>query len=328
MEEALARYQKRAPQATAPTIDFDMQVFISTGIPEGALRELFRQAWEEPAGRVRFVLRGFEPQRLGELIGTLRGMFPEPKAEHIVIEIDPNAFRAYQVEVVPVYLVKEDAQTQEERWFEVDGMISLEGARENVRRRGPLVIGELYPIAEPDILAVIEARARDYDWSAALARAQARAAKNLSPMFDLPTVTQDAESFFTPLFTVPHDIVIPAHEAEPEHVLARAGQQFNVLDYTRLQVPIIVFDASDPRQRHLVKSWTQDAYKHADLFYVGAVEPMDGEPAQVVLAKALKRPVYPWFGRMTDRFGVRAVPAIVEQEGKQLRIRYVRPNDR
>lgn len=41
--------------------DYDIQVFISAGMPEGVLRHLFAQAVELPPGRVRFVIRGFTP---------------------------------------------------------------------------------------------------------------------------------------------------------------------------------------------------------------------------------------------------------------------------
>lgn len=320
MEDATARYREHAPQASVPLLDYDMQVFISTGIPDGALRELLNQALLEEPGRVRFVLRGFQPQQLGPLIGKIRKLFENIEEDRVIVEIDPEAFRTYQVEAVPVYLVREEG-----KWFEVQGMISLEGARENVRRRGPLVVGELYPIEEPDILDIIEQRARDYDWSSALARAQSRMKNNLAPAFDLPTVTQNREEFFAPIFTVPHDIVIPAQDDQPEHILAYSGQRFNVLDYTNLQVPMIVFDATDSRQVETVQQLVREHYSTADLFVINADESKDGTPIQISLAKKFGRPVYPWIGRMTDRFGVRAVPAIVEQSNKQLRIRYVRP---
>ena len=321
MDAAVERYAEQAPASEADQIDYTMQVFISEGIPDGALRHLFSQALDEPPGQVRFVLQGFEPQKLGALIGRLRRLFPDPKADSILIEIDPEAFRTYQVESVPVFLVKEG-----EEWYEVQGMISLEGARANVRARGPLVVGERYSIVEPDILSVIEERVRDYDWTAALQRAQARVAGNLSRTFDLPTVTRDSEDYFTPFFTVPHDIVIPQYNEQPETLLASAGTRYNVLDFTRLQVPIIVFDASDPRQMQLVKEWIAGAYSNADLFVVGA-QAVGDKPGTVALAEQLQRPTYPWFGRMTDRFGVRAVPAIVDQAGDRLRIRYVEPRN-
>jgi len=318
--QSTERYKKTSPSGSGEDIGFDIQIFISAGMPEGVLRHLFKQALEYPQGKVRFVVRGFEPQRLGQLIGKLRSLFPEPTDDRLVIEVDPNAFRDYGVDAVPVYLVRE-----KDKWFEVRGAVSIAGAEENVRKKGSLVCGDLYAISEPDILAVIEERAKNYDWRPAMDRARARLEANLARTFDLPTVTRSEEAFFTPNFTVPQNIVIPGYNGNPEMVVARAGDSFNVLDFTRLQAPIIVFDQSDPRQIKMVKNWLEGPYAHADVFVVGGMPASSDKPPQVLLAEQFKRPVYPWFGRMTDRFGVRAVPAIVDQVGKQLRIRYVEP---
>lgn len=318
--QASDRYRNQAPQNEDAGYLFDMQVFISAGMPEGVLRHLFKQALDYPPGRIRFVVRGFEPQKLGALIGRLRKLFPNPEQDQIVVEIDPNAFRHYGVEAVPVFLVK-----NQNKWYEVRGAISLAGAKENVRKKGPLVMGEMYDIAEPDVLAIIEDRARNFDWKPVLDRAQKRATAKLAPSFDLPTVTKNEVVSFVPSFTVPQDIVIPVYNGAPEKVVAKAGQRFNVLDFTRLQAPIIVIDATDKRQVRMVKEWIAGPYRNADIFVVGSSIHTKDKPAQVALAEDLMRPVYPWFGRMTDRFGVRAVPAVVEQSGDHLKINYVEP---
>lgn len=308
-------YEKKLP-------DISLVVFISEGIPDGVLRHLFKQAFDEPQGTIRFVLRGFEPQKLGALIRRLRSLFPDPTADHIIIDIDPQLYRTYHVEAVPVYLVKED----DDRWYEVQGAISLDGAREAVRKRSHLVMGELYSIREPDILSVIEARARDYDWGAAMKRAQYRMANRLSPSFDLPTVTRSTVEYFEPTFTVPHDIKVPSEDGINDRLLVKSGTRIRILDHTTLDVPIIVFDPSDKRQVKLVHHWVSNDYKNADLFVVGAGQGIGENPLSIAVLKGLKRPTYPWIGRMTDRFGVRAVPAIVEQEGKYLKIHYVDPH--
>jgi conjugal transfer pilus assembly protein TraW len=108
-------------------------------------------------------------------------------------------------------------------------------------------------------------------------------------------------------------------------LIARAGQTFALLDYTRLQVPVLVFDATDPRQLSMVRQWIQrPEYKGADVFVVGsnAVARDTTTPVSADLQHLLKRPVFPMPRRLAERFGVDAVPAIVEQEGRNLRIRY------
>lgn len=329
MGDILKRLQEASPVGENPESaerNYDIQVFISSGMPEGALRLLFQQAMDYPAGRVRFVVRGFTPQHLGPLVAKLRSMFPDPNTEHIALEVDPNAFRTYKVEAVPVFLVRE-----KDKWFEVQGEQSLQGAQTNVKNRSKKVVGELYAISEPDILAIMQERAKNFDWKPVLARAQSRIAKNLKPGFDLPTASMDSTKYVVPTFTVPHDITGPSRDGKSQVVFGRAGQQINLLEYTRLQVPIIVFDPSDSRQIALVKRWVAEPeMRNADLFVVGdGLKPRDDRtPIYNDLGKSLKHAVYPWLAKLGDRMGVEAVPSIVEQEGQRLRVRTFNPENR
>lgn len=304
------------------TIDFDLQVFISAGMPEGVLRSLFRQALDEGGKRVRFVVRGFEPQKVGELLKKLRMLLPDPYKDDVLVEVDPNAFRTYNVQQVPVFLVKTG-----EKWFSVKGAVSLDGARERARKGGTYSAGELYAIAEPDILSVIEERSRKYDWQTAFARAQARAASNMKPQFDLPTVVADANEYFVPTFTVPQDITGPSPDGKGTVVFAKEGQVIRLLDYTKLHGPIIAIDASDMRQVRLAQAWLRrPEYRNADVFIVGSTtDAPSGQVPMEDLSRKFNRPVFPLVKRLGERFGIQAVPAIVEQEGDRLRLRYVNP---
>lgn len=324
-ENMLDRLREASPIAEKDTTaqQFDIQVFISTGMPEGVLRSLFAQAMEFPPGRVRFVVRGFTPQKLGALVTKLRGLFPDPQTDHIALEIDPNAFRTYNVKAVPLFLVKEG-----DKWFETDGSQSLFAARENVKLRGKGTHGELYAITEPDMLSVIEERVKNYDWAPVMARAQERAAKNMRPGFDLPIATQDAVTYFTPTFKVPYDITSPGKDGKGQVLLARGGQVVNLLEHTKLQVPVIVFDPSDKRQARMVKTWLKrPEYANADLFVVGFnLQAINAKtPVTLEIAQVYKRPVYPFLAKLNERFGVEAVPAIVQQEGQRLRINTYKP---
>lgn len=318
-KEIVGRYKKDMPsEASDP--GYDMHVFISKSIPEGALRQLFKQAKDFRPGSIRFVLRGFTPQQIGPLISHFRRLFPDPYTDDFIIEIDPRHFRDYQVTTVPTYLVKDQG-----KWFDVRGMASLHGVVENVKKRGLQIQGESYSIEEPDILAVIQDRAQKFDWESAMARAKGRVARNLSPTFDLPTVKEDAQSFFTPTFTVPHDIEVPATEKSPKQLLAAAGTQIRILDHTRLPTPIIVIDANDERQVAMLKHWHQGEFAKADVFVIGAYQEGQEAPNYMTLSTVLKKTVRPWQKKMTESFGVDAVPAIVDQVGDQLRVRYVKP---
>lgn len=313
--------------------NMQMQVFISAGMPDGVLRSLFAEAAGMPKGAVRFVVRGFEPQKIGKLLSRLRSLSPNPEADDFIVDIDPNAFKAYDVQAVPVYLVKEEDKKEEggkPHWFQTQGAQSLQAAKANVAKRSKNIQGELYTIAEPDILEVIEARAKRFDWEPVMQRAQERAARNLKPSFDLPTALEDQVAFFTPTFTVPHDIETPGKDGKGKVLLARAGQKINLLEHTRLQVPVIVFDPGDKRQSRMVKGWLmQKQYAHADLFIVGTeLQAIDQRtPVTEEIAGAFKRPVYPLIARLGERWGVQAVPSIIEQDGQRLRIQTFKPEN-
>lgn len=321
-DQAVGRFKQGMPETGETRADYDLHVFISKSMPEGALRLMFQQAKDLPPGRVRFVLRGFEPQQVGPLISHFRRLFPDPLTDDFIIEIDPVHFRDYNIDTVPAYLVKD-----QDKWFQARGMASLHGVIENVRRRGPKMLGETYPVEEPDVLAIIEDRAKKFDWQSATKRAKERMARNLSPKFDLPTVLEDAETFFRPVFKVPHDIEVPATDKNPRTLLAAAGTEIRILDHTRLQVPIIVIDANDARQVAMLQRWQQGPLAKADVFVVGGYQDGQTEPNFSELSKQMKKVVYPWQNRMSERFGVQAVPAVVEQVGDQLRIRYVKPSN-
>lgn len=327
-QEARDKFAKAMPteHESGALPGFDTQVFVSTGMPDGVLRSLFRQSLEEGGKRVRFVVRGFEPQKVGELIKKLRMLLPDPYKDEVLVEVDPNAFRTYGVTGVPVFLVK-----NKEKWFSVHGAVSIEGARAIVKKGGAYKAGELYAIAEPDLLSVIEDRANKYDWESAFERARTRAAQNLKPNFDLPTVVSDSTEFFVPTFTVPEDVTGPGPDGKGTVVLAKQGQVIRLLDHTKLHSPIIALDATDERQVRLVHAWLKrPEYRNADVFIVGSsVQAKD--PGNVVtedLAKRFNRPVFPLMKRLGERFGIQAVPAIVEQEADRLRIRYFKPQNK
>lgn len=325
MDEARERMTAQAPKGPNELAeDFDMHVFISAGMPEGVLRQLFKQALANDPKRIRFIVRGFEPQKIGVLMNKLRHLLPDPYVDDVIVEVDPNAFRAYGVDAVPVYLVKESS-----KWYEIRGTASLEAARSYAKKGGNYTAGEKYAIAEPDILSVIEERARNYDWKPVMERARSRIAQNMRPGFDLPTSARTATVYHTPTFTAPHDITGPAADGHGETVIAHAGQTFALLDYTRLQVPVIVVDATDMRQLKMLGEWVKrPEYKDADIFIVGStVQPRDPQsPVTLDMSRSLKRPVFPMQQRLSERFGLEAVPAIVEQEGRALRIRYFEPS--
>lgn len=126
--------------------------------------------------------------------------------------------------------------------------------------------------------------------------------------------TQKAQSFtYDPSYVTREDIFMPNGM-----LLYSAGTKVNPLDHITLDTQLIFIDGKDSLQIEWFKEQekTLNANKQDKLILI-AGRPLD-------LQKELDREVYfDQAGILTTKFNIEQVPAIVEQEGKMLRIREV-----
>lgn len=205
----------------------------------------------------------------------------------------------------------------------------LETAREYAKKKGAYNAGESYAIKEPDILSVIEARAQNFEWQPCSRQSSfAHCCESQNPGLICLRPIEISQHISSRHSLHRMTSPSPGPNGAGEITLARAGQTFRLLEYTRLQVPVIVFDASDERQIRLVQSWfRKPEFASADLFIVGTDVQVKSPrmPVTSELSRKPGRPVFPMMQRLSERFGLEAVPAIVEQEGVRLRLRYFDP---
>ena len=185
------------------------------------------------------------------------------------------------------------------------------------------VRGATWPVAEPDLLAEIEARLLEMQRSGELARletqARERARTKLEEPDPLPGIAPAAEErsrLFDPAITVARDI------RTPDGVLiAAAGTRVNPLE------PAV------PGRRLLFV----DGRREAEIAWALAHEIERGRPAKIVLLAGrpldlMRRHRRPFFfdmgGRLAARFGLRLTPVMVEQAGTRLRITEIPVADR
>ncbi len=177
------------------------------------------------------------------------------------------------------------------------------------------VRGATWPVAEPDLLAQIEARLVAMERSGELARledeARANARRKLEEPDPAPGIAparEERSRLFDPAITVARDIRTP--DGAP---IAAAGTRVNPLERMTLARDLLFVDG----RREVEIAWAL------------AREEESGSPVKIVLLagrplELMRRHRRPFFfdqgGRLAARFGLRFTPSLVEQEGAQLRI--------
>ena len=173
------------------------------------------------------------------------------------------------------------------------------------------VRGATWPVAEPDLLAQIEARLIEMERSGALARleeeARANARRKLEEPDPLPGIapaTRERSRLWDPAITVARDIRTPDGA-----LIAAAGTRVNPLERMTLARDLLFVDG----RREAEIAWAL-AHDRAAKIVLLAGRPLD----------LMRRHARPFFfdqgGRLAARFGLRFTPSLVEQAGSRLRI--------
>lgn len=176
-------------------------------------------------------------------------------------------------------------------------------------------IGPVYPIHEEDFIEYIERKLKGLqksgEWEKISKKMRVEADQKLSnppPATGLRTTTKPRSYYFDPTITIQENIVTP-----DGHLLAVKGQRINPLDTISWGKAMLFIDARDPLQRALANQYIKSRGVNLKVVLVaGNFQP---------LSKTWKMPVfYDQGGKLTNQFGIQQVPALVYQQGKQLRV--------
>lgn len=174
--------------------------------------------------------------------------------------------------------------------------------------------GKTYPVVETDLLAHIRAKLGQLDASGALALMQEqfrarveRNARRPPPVAGIVRAGEDRTWLMDPSIVAQRDIA--DHRGV---VFVRAGSRVNPLEFTAFSKELVFIDGDDPEQlafaqRRLAVGPAKVILTSGDVF--------DAMRAVGVAA------YFDQDGRLTQRFGILAVPATVVQEGLAMRIR-------
>ena len=177
------------------------------------------------------------------------------------------------------------------------------------------VIGPVYPIAEPSLLALIQSKLRELGANGGLERLQRESQTRIRRQIEDPapvsgiTRTATARTFhFDPSIEVPY----PISDADGRLIVA-PGTRVNPLDVVSLSRPLFFFDARDAEQVERARRELADQHGQVKLILTGG--------SYLELMRRWRRPVYyDQQGLLTTRLGIRQVPARVTQDGRRLRI--------
>ena len=176
-------------------------------------------------------------------------------------------------------------------------------------------VGPSYPIAEPDFVSAMQARAQQAIDSGRLEAERDKARERMrealehpEPLPGIVTATATRSWLWDPAIVLTEPVV-----DGQGNVLYPAGTRANPLDVVSLSEPILFFDARDPDQVAYAERMRDE---FDDLF-----TPILVAGSWVELNLKWKRHVFfDQKGELTTKLGVRAVPALVVQEGRALRV--------
>lgn len=173
--------------------------------------------------------------------------------------------------------------------------------------------GTLFPVIEPDVLTMIERKLRAAEASGKiaamnkdLARRTTAQVRRPPPVKGIVTATTARTWSYDPTITIGDDI-----RDQKGNLIIPRGRRINPLDTVGLRQSLVFLNGDDPDQlAWALRSTTQ---LNAKLILVG------GSPFDAMKA-AQRRFFFDQGGQLTSKFGIRAVPAVVEQSGRVLKV--------
>lgn len=171
--------------------------------------------------------------------------------------------------------------------------------------------GAVWPIVEPDLLAQIRARLTRLEKTGETARLNEELKRRTIARVNRPEPVSGVGSAsatrswrFDPTITVERNIA-----DDKGRVIIAAGTRVNPLDTVPLRAPLVFLDGDNPAQL----AWA------ARRFGAGPAKLILVRGAPLELMKARQRRFYfDQGGSLVKHFGIRAVPATVEQQGRVL----------
>jgi conjugal transfer pilus assembly protein TraW len=181
-------------------------------------------------------------------------------------------------------------------------------------------VGQTYFIQEEDLLSFIERRIttmqNNGEWQHLNKDIQSRVSQHIDrpiPLTHIKKTTSPQSWAYDPSIIVPYDL----HDTQG-NVFAKAGTRVNPLTMVTLHTALAFYDANDEEEVKWARKINQQ--------YAGKIKFVLVNGSISSQEKILAAPIYfDQEGRLTSRFHIKHVPALVYQEGLHLKIEEVLP---
>jgi len=288
-------------------------IFISKGIPEFELREIIRGASQK--GLTLFI-RGVEKgQNVNDAVKEWHELSKELLKNAVSIPsiyIEPNLFKEFAITSVPsivkVFNGKVSKASGTASTNYIDNLTDEQGFIDHG------VQGTIYDISEMDFIDDLKQRAAEIDWK----KKQKEAVQSYwkkQDFKDLPTAYNDNVFWSDLTVRAEKDIV-----ASNGSVIAREGQLFNPLMNIRMSKRYLVINPLDDRQVEFATSLIEQKNDKPISIVITKVDKNSGWKNLGDLMKKFKQRVFLADEALVNRFGLKHVPSLVEQDGFYLKV--------
>lgn len=176
--------------------------------------------------------------------------------------------------------------------------------------------GTVFAVLEQDLLRTIEARLQRLQSDGSIDRMNQKLAERTEtkvrrpdPVPGMALAVRARTWTYDPTMVMDHDV-----RDTKGNLIARSGDRVNPLDIVSVRTALVFIDGDDASQ----VSWALRNYTelNAKLIMV------KGAPLDAMTAHQ-RRFYFDQGGALVDRFGIHAVPAVVDQQGRVMRVREI-----
>lgn len=284
-------------------------LFISRGMPAAELQAAIAEAAADPS--LTLILRGLLPgERLDAALPAVARLITRHDPPPAIL-IDPGRYRRHEVTAVPTLL---DPATG----HRLQGAIARPALEQQRRQADGADLGRIgptWPIAEPDLAELLQARAANLDLPARAEAALARFWRQ-APAITLPPAQTTTTRRFRPEVRTSSDL-----RDDRGRRLLPTGSLINPLQSLPLTARILVLDAQDPHE--IAWARTQRDPNRATIHLLANPDREGGWDGWQALQRQLDAPPFLLDRQLAERLRVRATPSLIEADGVELVVREI-----